>query len=356
MDLETKTQELLIRLTNQVTDQDSVIEQARDFYQAIFEIEDSEKVKTAMQKLTTAFSIEQVFGGSLAANLCGGLVENGIPPAHISQEYTVFFKDLLQKASAVINAFEASHQESLEENLDEDEEDKEALLEDFLEEIFDEMLEEVKAFRAIDHYYSCGIALFSANQDEFYQGKAALEPLVDQFVEYTSGGYWLSKLFQVLFQEPILVIELNAQKGFIGQINGIAENFQLQMLLMTLPQINQQVVVSPLHQAVVKGIGEQNTGESITGLWNMYDWTYVHQNDKSGTNHWIWGEGVPADIPVFNNQYRVIILDTPSYSRGFPVQRMFQNLKANITIEKELSVQEIEQWLAVMKNSEFNGQ
>ncbi|HAS45085.1 MAG TPA: hypothetical protein DCS93_31675 [Microscillaceae bacterium] len=353
MDLATKTQELLIKLTNQVTDQDSVIEQARDFYQTIFEVDAPEEVKTAMQKLTTAFSLDQIFGGTLAANVCGSLVENGFPPAYISEEYTVFFKDVLQKASVVVNAFEASYEEPLEAPNDEDEEpeDRATLMEAFLEEVSEEMSEAVKAFRAIDQYYACGIAIFSANQTEFYQGKTAIESLVGQFAEYTSGGYWLSKLFQVLFQEPILVIELNAQKGFIGQINGIAENFQFQMLLMALPQLNQQVMVSPLHQAVIKGVGEQSTGESITGLWNMYDWTYAHQGDKSGTHHWIWGEGVPADIPVFNNQYRVIILDTPSYSRGLPVQRMFQNLKAEITIEKELNADEVAQWLAAMRNS-----
>ncbi|OJJ23046.1 hypothetical protein BKI52_01455 [marine bacterium AO1-C] len=353
MDLETKTQELLIKLTNPVTDQEAVMEQARDFYQTIFEIEDAKQVKTALQTLTSAFSVSNLFGGALAANLCGGLVENGFPPSYISEEFAAFFKNLLQRASTVIDAFEASYQEPNYEELGEDEEpeDKIEVFERFLEEITDEMPEAVQAFQAIDHYYSCGIALFSANPTEFQQGKTAIGQQVGKFAEYTSGGYWFSKLFQTLFQEPILVIELNARKGFIGKMSGIAENFQLQILLMTLPQINQQVAVSPLHQAVVKGVGEQNAGEAITGLWNMYDWTYVHQTGENSTNHWIWGEGVPADIPVFNNEYRVIILDTPSYSRGFPVQRMFQNLKADITIEKELDASEVEQWLAMMSSA-----
>ena len=73
----------------------------------------------------------------------------------------------------------------------------------------------------------------------------------------------------------------------------------------------------------------------------MYDWSAVQQNLElsdhtyiGSSNTWIWGEGKPEDIPLFEG-YRVILLGKMSYERSWRAQRMFDNLKAELKIEKK---------------------
>lgn len=62
---------------------------------------------------------------------------------------------------------------------------------------------------------------------------------------------------------------------------------------------------------------------------------------------WIWNEGTPADIPVFDGR-RVILLGPASYPRSWQSQRMFDNLPAKLEIEHKLTKDEIQDWLQRM--------
>jgi hypothetical protein len=65
---------------------------------------------------------------------------------------------------------------------------------------------------------------------------------------------------------------------------------------------------------------------------------------QGGTKHWIWNEGVPDDIPVFENR-RVILLGPPSYSRGWTAQRLFNGLPARVEVERVLKGSEVDEWI-----------
>ena len=198
------------------------------------------------------------------------------------------------------------------------------------------------------------MALFSSEPQELEQAKSRLESKVATYAQFSSGLHWLSKLFEVMFDEPILVIDLNTGKGIIGKMSGVADNFQLQVLLMGVPELNSEISVSNQDLDVLKGYGEQITENTVIGKWNMHNWKYIHKKealDNNDSTSWIWGEGIPRDVDVYK-KYRVILLDNPTYDRIIRVQRTFNNLSAHILVEQELTESDIEAWLDKLNNIE----
>lgn len=338
MTLSEKTEQLKLIIQDKNSGHELIQQHIAEYYQLLVKTYDASAQQSSMQSLTKLFSLENTPSGSLAATLCGSLVENGIPAEYISDEYIQFFKLILDKATPFL---QECHTAVL--NMGEDE-DKYEVIAKLTEDLQSDLPEALHAFAALDKYYLGGVAIFSSNQSQFTKGKENLAA-ISEFATYSTGLYWLSKLFEVLFEEPITVIDLVTQKGVTGNISGIVDNYQLQILLMGLPELASQDQVPPHLLEVVKGIGEQQTNEFITGKWNMCTWQYSQKPDSS---HWIWGEGIPSDIPKYQNR-RVILLDKPSYSRVLPVQRTFKNLKATIEIEKELITSEVKQLLEDMK-------
>jgi hypothetical protein len=105
---------------------------------------------------------------------------------------------------------------------------------------------------------------------------------------------------------------------------------------------------------VARGKGPQQTRDTVTAVWNLYTWqaiqadhTLPDPNDSGGSKHWIWNEGVPADIPVFHG-YRVILLGPASYPRSWQSQRVFGKLQAELRCEQKLTQEEVVQWLVRM--------
>ncbi|MGN7784620.1 hypothetical protein ACTJIJ_08840 [Niabella sp. 22666] len=173
---------------------------------------------------------------------------------------------------------------------------------------------------------------------------------VKPYIQVSNACSWLSTLFSVLFNEPVLVVELSQKKAFIGTINGIADNFQLQLLLMSIPELGDTIDAGLT--AVVNGTGPQDGEASVAGKWDMCNWPVLSASHKesgnSDSDHWIWSEGSPEDIELLEGR-RVILLKEPSYQRGLYVQRSFSTLPASIHIEKWLSEDELNQWLEKMK-------
>lgn len=338
MTLSNKTEQLKLIIQDKNSSNELIQQNIAEYYHLLIKTNDASARQSSMQSLTKLFSLENTASGSLAATLCGSLVENGLPAEYISDEYIQFFKLVLDKATPFL---QECHTAVL--NMAEDE-DKYEVIAKLTEDLQNDLPEALHAFTALDKYYLGGVAIFSSNQQQFMKGKANLNH-ISKFATYSTGLYWLSKLFEVLFDEPITVIDLVTHQGIIGSISGIVDNYQLQILLMGLSELAPQDQV-PLHfLEVAKGIGEQQTDESIPGKWDMCTWQYSQKPDSS---HWIWGEGIPSDIPQYQHR-RVILLDKPSYSRGLPVQRTFNNLKATIKIEKELAPSEVKQLLEDMK-------
>lgn len=156
------------------------------------------------------------------------------------------------------------------------------------------------------------------------------------------------------------MIEPESKLGIQAMIGGIADDFQLQILLMARfphscqsgPQYNSRINAESL--AVATGEGPQKSDEPITGAWNLYSYKAHNKNrslpdpnDYDADEHWIWGEGKPADIPVYSG-FRVILLGPSSYDRLIGSQRSFVNLQADIYEIKTLSETNVDSWLEKM--------
>src|SRR5262249_26054005 len=152
-----------------------------------------------------------------------------------------------------------------------------------------------------------------------------------------AAGHWLRFMLSVLDDEPVLVLEPETQLGILGRISGVADNFQLNVLLMDAfprPSIFVRRRVSQSVVDIARGVGPQQSDEGVLGAWNLYTWKALTSAGRlpdakslGGDKHSIWNEGVPDDIPVFEAR-TVILLGPPSYTRTWRAQRLFNKLAA----------------------------
>jgi hypothetical protein len=177
----------------------------------------------------------------------------------------------------------------------------------------------------------------------------------------------LSVLLGVLDDEPFLVLHPASLRGFRLRVSGVADNFQLHTLLAdTLVKSPLSSLIGrlkgsgpglpgkrppPEAAAVARGDGPQELGQASHGLWDMYDW---HALQSDGTLpktvpsvNWIWGEGAPADIPLFGKD-RVVLLAAPSYGRSWNTARCFPSLRAGVVVEETLSAAAVRELLMKM--------
>lgn len=195
------------------------------------------------------------------------------------------------------------------------------------------------------------VALYSLDVAARLQARTFL-PVLRSLMDLHEGAYWLESLLPVLDQEPLVVIDPALQIGITATMTGVADNFQLQTLLMDVfpRRWFERRRVSPSALDVVTGAGPQQSSEQIRGRWNLYT---GHAIDHRGqiapasllnATHWIWGEGAPSEIPVIDG-HRVILLGTPAYIRTWQCSRRFRSLKASIDNIRKIDTTEVGNWL-----------
>lgn len=317
-----------------------------------------ENVNFFLKKVFALSGLPNLERASLATTICGYLVEKGFPSDAILPDIINLYDNLLNKSRIFYKMLYAEIR-----TIDELDENREAKINKVFSDLASDKevisTETYNAIVSLDKFYACAISVFSISEDNLVAAKKRIGEKIAFVGAYNQGCYWIDKLFTVLFDEPVVVIDIDKKIGFKGKMNGVVDNYQLQHLLMGLPLLNDgKTSISEEDLMVVNGEGEQKTEKSIECKWNMYNlelceqanWQRIVNNTESPSqsvelrNTWIWGEGIPSDISIHDG-YRVILLGTPSYSRSSTVQRTFKNLKANIEIENELSAEEIDNWL-----------
>jgi hypothetical protein len=128
-------------------------------------------------------------------------------------------------------------------------------------------------------------------------------------------------MMQVLDDEPIVVLHPGEGKGFRVRLSGLADNFQLHTLLADAligqfpgrwlrgARPARAEVAAARDGAVREGC------PGAHGAFNLWTWRGLKadgtlRDPMSGSSHWIWNEGVPADIPSFDGE-RVVLLGPP---------------------------------------------
>jgi hypothetical protein len=189
---------------------------------------------------------------------------------------------------------------------------------------------------------------------------AHLVPALRQRQEDLEGAEWVALLLSVLHDEPFVAIDVPAHAGITGRMSGVADNFQLHTLLMDAMPAPRGLLrrrrprVSAAAVDIARGEGPQELDETVTGAWNLYTYEALRdgrlpETDSLDTEHWIWNEGTPADIPILDG-HRVMLLGPPAYVRTWNAARAFPDLPATLD-HRTLESDEVEAWLRRMQQS-----
>lgn len=249
-------------------------------------------------------------------------------------------------------------------------------------------------FMALDQWCLPAIACLTRDITLRQAAKARHPEMLNQALSIGSKlpgpVQFLGELLQLLDDEPLLVFHVPTGRGFRCRIGGISDNFQLHMLLAgalvggseeapaekparggllsrlfggrsNAPEPVSRAAISPglpgerpspevLRMA--RGEGPQEIDGSVRGVWNLLQWTALDGQKRlptgsgreedgiisfegGGVEHWVWNEGVPADIACFEST-RVLLLGPPAYERSWNANRHFGALKAYVTVESEM--------------------
>lgn len=316
-------------------------------------------VDAGLRELAGAFRLQDPARAALAASVCGALIENGADPDTIAAPLLERLRELLPAAVRLTDACRARLPESKQHDESDEageEDDPDAVFEQVRREVAGEMPEEAAAWEGLRGLWPTAIAVMSTSRQARAAGRDLREPGL-KIADHHEAGHWLQLILGVLDEEPLLVIEPATRLGLSARMSGVVENFQLHVLLMDLfPQTGFFLFRSrriPKQVAeVAKGRGPQQAEDIVTGAWNLYTWQAIRPGlTLPGTDDyaadWVWGEGVPADIPVFEG-HRVVLLGPPSYSRSWRSQRMFNHLPGTIDNMRTLSRAEVNDWLERM--------
>jgi hypothetical protein len=277
----------------------------------------------------------------LASMICGALVERGMDPKPLAEPLLA----RLRRAVPLARQFA----DAVAREIPTDPEDRDAAFHEAGARVAPQMPHAAPAWSFLEQIFPPVIAMMSASAPIRDSGRDLL-PALEALASSNGGAQWIATMLRVLDDEPYLAIEVPTRRGVKGRMSGISVNFQLHMLLMDVfprlageaPRLSARVV------DVARGRGPQQLDEGVQGAWNMYQWTALQADlslpggqDKSATKDWIWNEGTPSDIPLFDG-VRLILLGPPAYPREWGVQRDFMNLPAELTVDAVLSPAEVE--------------
>lgn len=141
---------------------------------------------------------------------------------------------------------------------------------------------------------------------------------------------WLVDLLRVLDDEEILVLHRPSGRGWALTVGGIGDNFQLHTLLAaTLLSMTDDRLLPgmppPAAEVAAATDGPLRPDGGMQARFHLVD----------GEGHWIWNEGVPADIPVVDGA-RVVLLDPLAEARTWEAGRQFAQMVPTVRLVRVL--------------------
>jgi hypothetical protein len=307
---------------------------------------DATDVRAALEILGEAYSLPRTVHLPLALSVAGALVERGADATPLVAPVVEFLQRVTPLAADFHDACIAQ--------VPDDADDEDEAFRQVAGRLRATMPQVAEAWDALEALYVPVIAVLAASPAARAQSRS-IAAKMNHLNSHNAGASWLSPMLMVLDREPILVIEPAAGLGLVGTMSGISSNVQLHMLLMDIfPQpdaLNGRRISQKVADIMRGNVAEQQIDSPITGHWNLHAWTALRgtgrlsrDHNESSISHWIWNEGLPADIPLFD-RYRVVVLGPPSYARSFAAQRDFLGLRADIEVERVLSPDEVDAWV-----------
>eukprot|EP00028_Trichosphaerium_sp_Am-I-7-wt_P014603 CAMPEP_0168509476 /NCGR_PEP_ID=MMETSP0405-20121227/800_1 /TAXON_ID=498012 /ORGANISM="Trichosphaerium sp, Strain Am-I-7 wt" /LENGTH=282 /DNA_ID=CAMNT_0008526945 /DNA_START=509 /DNA_END=1358 /DNA_ORIENTATION=+ len=159
-------------------------------------------------------------------------------------------------------------------------------------------------------------------------------------------------IYQVvnILDEEITVLYPSENKGWHIDISGIATNEQLYALITNALQTADKSIGGPLIPVrgvkILQGDGPQRIPDLFYILsLTMANWTILQKTTRfplanQGASHWLWHDGVPAEVSKFNGK-RIIVIDKSKIPKKMDVLRVFPKIKAHATIKKTMTGDEV---------------
>lgn len=192
---------------------------------------------------------------------------------------------------------------------------------------------------------------------ELLKALRAAESLEDQVDEVRA----FSRVLRILHDEPLLVIHPETRKGWRFVMRDLSTNVELYVLLLD------QIVGDPKggllkakrpNPKAVKTIKDPDSAPKgnidLDVPFHTVGWTGLHADatlpdptTSRETHHWVWLEGVPAEIATFDGE-RVILLQGPVMKREVGVEVPYDALFPSLKPKGKVSAAEVERLLTRM--------
>ena len=289
---------------------------------------------------------------------CGTLVESGGDPVIALVPTLQQLPDVLAAASVFYaacvdlsqNVQRDGDQEHAEQNGQ-----RPSPIEEFGYSLSERMPAEAMCWLAVEPMCMGAISMLSRS----VQGRRAArrQPLLLDRAQGLAGAHgqagFLARMLRVLDDEPLLVLHPGTRRGYRVRCGGIADNFQLHTLLAGAHRCSGSGLAAWRAAGPARsGSGrDQPVGADARiahGSFNLWAWRGWRPDGTfpevpQGTEFWIWNEGMPADIPLFDG-VRVVLLGPQPYPRSWNAGRCFEGLHAYLNVEETLGA-EVQRWL-----------
>ena len=166
---------------------------------------------------------------------------------------------------------------------------------------------------------------------------------------------FLAEMLRVLDDGEILVLHPATGGGWKVRIRGVSDNFQLHTLLADalIGDPAQGLLPGrrpdPRIVAAARDLPVDPAAELAEGVFNLMGWQALRPDrtlpvGQEAAENWVWNEGVPADIPLFED-VRVLLLGPPPYVRTWNAGRRFEDMPADLRVVETLTPAAAAGWL-----------
>lgn len=310
---------------------------------------------------------------ALLAITCGALVEQGANMEPIAQPGLARFSEAVQQAIPFVEACIAEavahphqHEQAPDAESDGEESegnDAEEAIAHFGEQVSERLPDAAQAFGSLEWLSTVALAIYSRSKALRKQLKDDT-PLVQAIARLAERGIELPcfhEMVSILDDEQLIALHPALARGYLIRIAGIGNNFQLHTLLADalIGTIEQGWLPgerpSPRVAALAKDAPIENpdTLPTAVGSFNLWNWTGLRadgslpggdEGQATGSEHWIWNEGIPADIVPFQGT-RVVLIGPPPYARSWNSGRFFPAMVGEMEVIRHLSAEEARDWI-----------
>jgi len=181
------------------------------------------------------------------------------------------------------------------------------------------------------------------------------EALLEHTFRYRERYGFLGKMIRVLDDEPLVVLHPLTSRGFRFVMSGVADNFQLHLLLRAAlaGRGEDKIEGKPPAKRAVDAArdGDPKDGGAVQSDWQLANWFALRPGNVIDTadyhKSWIWNEGVPADIAPFEGT-RVVLVGPTTIRRGWNAGRVFSGMPGKLAPRGVLPRAEVDELLASM--------